>query len=178
VFSVAKTARREETMLAQSRRSTWIWLAVVLFVLPLLAALSFDHAAAAAPAKRGPFFDAPSEAAEFIGYNRSIELAPAQKKLRDRALAAIPAPCCKKFSAATCCCPCNLAKSVWGLSNYLIVRRDANVPEIQKSVRGWIEFVNQSGFTGDACDTAGGCARKFSDNGCGGMDEKNLLAAR
>jgi len=169
---------KEAGMLRRSRFSTWIWLAITLGLLPLIAALLLEGAAKAAPARKARFFDAPSQAAEFIGYNWSIELSPAQKKLRDRALSGIPAPCCKKFSAATCCCPCNLAKSIWGLSNYLIVREDANLPQIQKTVRGWIAFVNAKGFSGDACDTAGGCGRSFSKNGCAGMDERNLLAAR
>jgi len=168
-------------MVNRSRLSTWVFLVGTLFVLPTLAALCFNGAASAAPAsaaRRTRFFDAPSQAAEFIGYNRSIELTPAQTKLRNRALAGVPAPCCEKFTAATCCCPCNLAKSVWGLSNYMIAREDANLPQIQNSVRGWLAFVNPKGFSGDACDTAGGCGRQFSSNGCGGMDDRNLLAAR
>ncbi len=79
---------------------------------------------------------------------------------------------------ATCCCPCNLAKSVWGLTNAMIVREGAGEAQVQSAVRGWLKFVNAQGFTGDVCDTAGGCAREFSHDGCGGMDERNLLAAR
>jgi hypothetical protein len=166
-------------MVTRSRLSTWGFLVGTLFVLPTLGALSFNGAASAAPAARkARFFDAPSQAAEFIGYNRSIELTRAQKKLRDRALAGIPAVCCEKFSAATCRCLWNLAKSVWGLSNYMIARQDAILPQIQKAVQGWLAFVNPKSFSGDACDTAGGCGRNFSSNGCGGMDERNLLAAR
>ena len=165
-------------MSTRSRFSTRIWMAGVLLVLPMLAALSLDHAASAAPARKARFFDVPSQAAEFIGYNRSITLTVAQQKARDKALSAMAAPCCKKFSMATCCCPCNLAKSVWGLSNRMIVRENAGPSEVQTAVRGWLEFVNARGFQGDACDTAGGCAREFSHDGCGGMDERNLLAAR
>jgi hypothetical protein len=168
-------------MVNRSRLSTWVFLVGTLFVLPTLAALCFNGAASAAPAsaaRKTLFFDAPSQAAEFIGYNRSIVLTSPQTKLRNRALAGVPAPCCEKFTAATCCCPCNLAKSVWGLSNYMIAREDANLPQIQNSVRGWLAFVNPKGFSGDACDTAGGCGRQFSSNGCGGMDDRNLLAAR
>ncbi len=151
--------------------------AFVILGAPLCAALAFEHAASGRPASMR-YFDAPSQAAEFIGYNRSIALTPAQKALRDRALAAMPAACCEKFSQATCCCPCNLAKSVWGLSNFLIVRQHATAPELQAAVRGWLKFVNAKGFSGDACDTAGGCERNFSNNGCGGMDERNLVAVR
>jgi hypothetical protein len=165
-------------MITRSRLSTWVFLVGTLFVLPALAALSLNGAASAVTAKKARFFDAPSQAAEFIGYNRSIVLTAEQQKLREKALSAIPAACCSKFSAATCCCPCNLAKSVWGLSNAMIVREHASVSQVQTAVRGWLRFVNGQGFTGDACDTAGGCGRHFSNNGCGGMDERNLLAAR
>ena len=165
-------------MLARSQLSRRAWLFVMVVAAPVFAALALDHAAAAIPVKRARFFDVPSQAAEFIGYNRSIVLTARQQKIRDSALSAIPAACCSKFSAATCCCPCNLAKSVWGLSNVMIVREHANAAEIQAAARGWLKFVNGRGFTGDVCDTAGGCGRDFSNNGCGGMDERNLLAAR
>lgn len=158
-------------------KSPRLTLAVLILGAPLCAALALDRAAAskAAPVR---FFDAPSQSAEFIGYNRSIALNPEQQKVRDKALSAMPAACCDKFSQATCCCPCNLAKTVWGLSNYMIVKQQATVPELQSAARGWLKFVNPKGFTGDLCDTAGGCGRTFGNNGCGGMDERNLSAAR
>lgn len=161
-------------------RSSWLTralLAVLLAGLPIAAALALDRAAGGA-GKPIAFIDVPSQAAEFIGYSRSITLTPAQKRLRDRALGAIAAPCCSKFSAATCCCPCNLAKTVWGLTNHLIVHQGADVASIQKAARRWIRFVNPKGFSGDACNTPGGCGRAFSSDGCGGMDERNLVAAR
>jgi hypothetical protein len=158
--------------------STWVFLVGTLFVVPALAAFSLNGAASAAKAKKARFFDAGSQAAEFIGYNRSIVLTAEQQKLREKALSAIPAACCSKFSAATCCCPCNLAKSVWGLSNAMIVREHASVEQVQRGARDWLRFLNGAGFSGDVCDTAGGCGRTFSNNGCGGMDERNLLAAR
>ena len=145
---------------------------------PLCAALALEHAASSRSAAAVRFFDAPSQAAEFIGYNRSITLTPAQQRLRDKALAAMPAACCDKFSQATCCCPCNLAKTVWGLSNYLIVRQNATAAEVRTAALGWLKFVNPKGFTGNICDAAGGCGRAFSGDGCGGMDERNLVAAR
>jgi hypothetical protein len=144
---------------------------------PFGAAVSLEHAArnGAAPVR---FFDAPAQAAEFIGYNRSITLTPEQQQIRDKALAGLSAACCDKFSQDTCCCPCNLAKSVWGLSNYLIARRNASVAEVREAAKGWLKFVNPKGFTGDICDTADGCDRSFSSDGCGGMDERNPLAVR
>ncbi|HEY7728815.1 MAG TPA: hypothetical protein VID50_10220 [Candidatus Eisenbacteria bacterium] len=124
------------------------------------------------------FTDAGSQAAEFIGYSSSIRLTQAQQKQRDRALEKIPAPCCSKFSSRTCCCPCNLAKSVWGLSNFVIARQGGGDAELERAVRAWIRFVNPGGFSGTTCDTAGGCGRRFSQNGCGGMNERVLEAAR
>jgi hypothetical protein len=156
----------------QTRRIQLLAQAALLIGAPTLAALGPGGAKA-----KPRFFDRASQAAEFIGYSRSITLTAAQKAVRDRALGKLPAPCCSKFSAATCCCPCNLAKSVWGLSNYLIVREKATAGEVRRAAREWFAFVNPGGFSGDACDT-GGCARKFSSDGCGGMDERNLLAAR
>jgi hypothetical protein len=145
---------------------------------PLAAALALESAAAARSSKTVRFFDVPSQAAEFIGYSRSVALTPAQQKVREKALRAIAAPCCEEFPMETCCCPCNLAKSAWGLANYLIARKGAAAGEVRETVGGWLAFVNPGGFSGDACNTAGGCARRFSHNGCGGMDERNLLAAR
>lgn len=151
---------------------------VLLFGVPLAASLALDRAASSRTSRHVRFFDAPSQTAEFIGYSRSITLTPGEQRVRDEALQAMEAPCCEKFSLATCCCPCNLAKSAWGLTNYLIARKGASAAEVRDAVGGWLAFVNPNGFSGDVCDTAGGCARRFAHNGCGGMDERNLLSAR
>lgn len=163
-----------------SRRPGLVSVASFLLVLgvPLAVAFALDRAASSGASAPVKFFDARSQAAEFIGYSKTIELTPAQIKIRERALRAMAAPCCKDFPLATCCCPCNLAKSSWGLANYLIARKGAGADEVKVAVEGWLAFVNPNGFSGDACDTADGCARRFSKNGCGGMDEENLLAAR
>lgn len=112
----------------------------------------------------------PGRAATFISYNESINLTPAQQKIMDEALSAIPAPCCAKFSIATCCCPCNLAKSAWGLSKYLIAEKQYSAPMVKKTILDWLHSSNPGGFTGDVCFT-GGCNRPFAKNGCGGMKE-------
>jgi len=160
-----------------ARRPGFVQLAsfLLLFGVPLAASFALDRVASSRSMK---FFDAPSQAAEFIGYSRSITLTPAQQKVREKALRAMAAPCCKEFPLATCCCPCNLAKSAWGLANYLVARKSATADQVTDAVGGWLAFVNPNGFTGDACDSAGGCARRFAHNGCGGMDERNLLTAR
>jgi hypothetical protein len=150
---------------------------LLLFGVPLAASFALDRAASR-PSKTIKFFDAPSQAAEFIGYSRSVALTPAQQKVWEKALSTMAAPCCKEFPLATCCCPCNLAKSAWGLANFLIARKSATADQVRDAVGGWLAFVNPNGFSGDVCNSAGGCARHFSHNGCGGMDERNLLAAR
>lgn len=162
--------------MARIRKSTRLLFGTALLALSVAAALAVD----VRPVRTGSmkFFDAPSQAAEFIGYSRSIRLTTAQREVWETALGSMAAPCCKDFSLSTCCCPCNLAKSCWGLANFLIARRGATAGQVRESVSGWLAFVNPAGFSGDVCVTAGGCARRFSHNGCGGMDERNLLAAR
>ncbi len=150
-------------------------LAALLLVVFAGSALPMDRSGSS-PARR--FFDVPRQSAEFIGYTHSITLDPAQQSLRDRVLERTPAACCAKFSAKTCCCPCNLAKTVWGLSNFLIAREGADAAVLEKTVRSWLAFVNPAGFSGKACDQPGGCGRQFSRDGCGGMNENDLLAAR
>lgn len=151
---------------------------LLVFGVPLAASLALDRAASSGTSRSMKFFDVPSQTAEFIGYARSVTLTPAQQKVREKALRAMAAPCCKEFPLATCCCPCNLAKSAWGLANYMIARRGAGAGEVREAVGAWLAFVNPNGFSGDACNSAGGCARRFAQNGCGGMDERNLLNAR
>ncbi len=119
----------------------------------------------------------PAQAATFISYNRSITLTSAQRGIMERALSSIPAPCCAKYTMATCCCPCNLAKSSWGLSKYLIAERGYEAPQVRKTVLEWLRVTNPGGYTGNACFT-GGCARSFADNGCGGMNEKQVVSHR
>jgi hypothetical protein len=144
----------------------------VLSLMPLAALLALD----ARSARKQPlrFSDPQAQAAEFIGYSRTIRLTPRQREIWEAALGSMPSPCCTDFRLSTCCCPCNLAKSSWGLANFLIARRGATAAEAQEGVRSWIAFVNPSGFSGDVCVSSGGCARKFADNGCGGMDEGGL----
>ena len=119
------------------------------------------------------FTDARRQAAEFISYDRSISLTPVQKEIMDQALSSIPAPCCDQFSIATCCCPCNLAKSTWGLSKFLIAKQQATATQVRAAAAEWLQFTNPGGYTGDACFTKG-CNRPFEANGCGGMDDRHI----
>jgi hypothetical protein len=78
-----------------------------------------------------------------------------------------------QYSIATCCCPCNLAKSTWGLSKSLIANQHANATQVRAAASAWLQFTNPEGYTGDACFTKG-CNRSFERNGCGGMDEGHI----
>lgn len=150
----------------------------IAFALPICATLALERAGSSGATGKIPrFYDAKAQTAEFVGYSSSIRLTAEQKQLRDRALGAMSAPCCKKFSMATCCCQCNLAKSVWGLSNSLIVR-GADAGTLQTAVSKWLAFSNPGGFSGDACDVPAGCQRAIHSNGCGGMSEASVVASR
>ncbi len=120
------------------------------------------------------FTNVERQSREFMGYESSIRLTADQQAIKEEALTAIPAPCCNDNSALTCCCPCNMARTIWGLSHYLIAEQGANADAVRAKVKEWIEFINPSGFSGDACYT-GGCGKSFSEGGCGGMNPANLV---
>lgn len=120
------------------------------------------------------FYDAHSQAKEFIGYHNSIALTPEQEQIKSEALSTIPAPCCSDNSISTCCCPCNLAKSVWGLSDFLIAKHNYSVNQVKEAVSEWIRFTNKDGYAGNAC-YKGRCSSPFSEDGCGGMDETRIF---
>jgi hypothetical protein len=120
------------------------------------------------------FSDVEKQTKEFIGYNQSIQLTADQEKIKKEALTAIAAPCCSDFTIATCCCPCNLAKSVWGLSNYLISKENYNATQLKTEVQAWIKFINTSGFSGNSCNM-GQCGHAFKHDGCGGMKQDSVV---
>ena len=94
--------------------------------------------------------------------------------MRREALEALPAPCCENFSAATCCCECNMARATWGLAKHLIVEKGYDAATVRTAVADWHRAINPGGFSGDACFTSG-CGRPFAKNGCGGMNEGALV---
>jgi hypothetical protein len=120
------------------------------------------------------FYDAHLQAQEFIAYYNSIALTPEQEKIKSKALSAIPAPCCSNYSILTCCCPCNLAKSVWGLSNFLIAKLGFSANQVKEAVLEWIHFTNKDGYAGNAC-YMGRCNSSFKEDGCGGMNERRIF---
>lgn len=119
------------------------------------------------------FKDVKAQTLEFMRY-ADMTLTPDQQKIKDDVLSAIPTVCCKKFSMKTCCCPCNMAMTIWGLSNYMLVVKSADATRLKTAVLGWVRFIGPNGYTGDACFTAG-CNRPFAKNGCGGMDRNNVI---
>lgn len=142
-----------------------------------------QHAAPAAPITRASsvavlggklvFNDVAAQSREFLGYYSSIRLNPQQEAIKKAVLEAMPAACCKDSTAYTCCCPCNLSKTVWGLSNYVLTRHRATADELRQVVRAWYDYTNPGGYSGDSCYT-GACDRTFDHNGCGGMKESEL----
>ena len=139
----------------------------------LLASLG-QAGAATEPAKRPSFDDVKARGVEFIGWSSSIRLTPDQERTKRQALSTIPAPCCKEYSIATCCCPCNLAKSVWGLANYAIAALGYDAAQTRALTLEWLEATNPAGYSGDSCHR-GGCPKRFSANGCGGMKEDAVV---
>ena len=120
------------------------------------------------------FRDAKAQAEEFIGYYHSINLTPKQEAIKKAALRPMPAACCRDSSAYTCCCPCNLSKTIWGLSNLAISKYGANAKDVQQIAQSWLAYVNpSSGFSGDSCYT-GGCSNPAHRGGCAGMTESKL----
>ncbi len=153
-------------------RLVWLGVATAVIIGMLIAGGS-SREGAVTPSRFG-FTDAGVQAREFIGYYHSIQLTPQQELVKQRALSRIPAPCCSDNSAYTCCCPCNMAKTWWGLSHYLIAEKDYEAKEVQTALEAWIAFIGPDGFSGNACYT-GGCARPFRRNGCGGMSENRIV---
>jgi hypothetical protein len=100
---------RRSPMTTATHLRRWITAAV--------AVLAISSAAAAPPSKAAAgkmvFKDVKTQTQEFIGY-ADMSLAPEQQKVKDDVLSAIPTVCCKKFSMKTCCCPCNMAMTIWG----------------------------------------------------------------
>ncbi len=122
----------------------------------------------------GEFEGSREEVLKLMGYYESIRLTPEQEQIREQALGPVPAYCCKNFSAATCCCECNLSRSLWGLSKYLIVEQNAGALEVREAVRSLTQVLNPSGYEGNTCPT-GRCNLPFKEGGCGGMDKNRLM---
>lgn len=120
------------------------------------------------------FDDVRAQTLEFMEFNRAIRLTAEQERVNHEALSALPAPCCSQYPAETCCCDCNMARAIWGLSEHLIADRGYQAEDVRAKVAEWIHFINPDGFSGDACFN-GGCPRPFRADGCGGMDPSEFV---
>ena len=114
------------------------------------------------------FTNAREQAQTFMDYYATIKLTKAQDGVKRAALEPLPAACCSNNSAYTCCCECNLSRTVWGLSHFLIAKKGADAEQVQDAVKRWIRFVAPDGFSGDAC-FKGGCVRP--------MDKESSLSS-
>ena len=120
------------------------------------------------------FDDAKARTRQFMEWEKTIRLTPAQEAVKKDALTRMPAPCCDDNSAYTCCCSCNVSRTIWGLSNYLIAEQGADAKTVETKVNEWITFVNPNGYSGKTCYTRG-CSRAFKHDGCGGMRRGNVV---
>lgn len=120
------------------------------------------------------FRDVEAQSRQFIQWYEQVRLTDSQEAVKKAALEPLPAPCCSDNSAYTCCCTCNISRTVWGLSQYMIARQNATAAEVQEKVREWIAFIGPKGYSGSAC-YRGGCARPFNEDGCGGMNAGHLV---
>lgn len=123
------------------------------------------------------FKDASAQSREYIGYYHTVQLSAEQEAVKKEVLAAMPAACCNDSTAYTCCCACNLSKTIWGLSNYVIAKHGAGAKELKPVVDAWLAFVSPNGFAGNTCHR-GGCEASMARGGCGGMNEHALSAGR
>ena len=118
--------------------------------------------------------DARADAERYMQYYEEIELTPEQEAIKKEALEVLPAACCSDNSAYTCCCPCNLSRTVWGLSAHLITAEGADAETVREAVQAWYARVNPGGFPGNSCYT-GRCGKPFAEGGCGGMNPTRLV---
>lgn len=148
-------------------------LALLLVVVPALSFVS-SWALAATAKEDLEFTDVRKQTAEFLQYEKTIKLTPAQEAIYREALEGLPAPCCSDNTALTCCCPCNSARAWWGLTKHLVANLGYDVATTKAKVAEWFEHINPSGWSGKTCYSEGGCAKPFHQNGCGGMNAGQL----
>ncbi len=132
---------------------------------------------------------------QFIDWYNSIALSTEKQTIREDALESLVAPCCDEYPMSTCCCDCNLARSVWGLSAYVIAEKGYEVDQVREAASQWLYFIRPDyyvasalekekinlrrfGFTTEDTCFAGRCnfpfySRTLSSHlgGCGGMEE-------
>lgn len=172
---------RKQSVRTGNRSNPLIWALTVLATLLAIGTIVVmgNHAEAAknepryeSLAERVVFNDLEAQMREFIQfYEDDIPLTPEQAAIKVEVLDSMPAPCCSNTAALTCCCPCNLSKSTWGLTHYLLSTKGYDANQLRGAITEWLAFTNPNGFSGDACYTPGGCERPSHQNGCSGMKE-------
>ncbi len=149
-------------------------LASALLIAAAIPSLSASSRAPTSSPKALAFDGSRAETELFMRYNRTIKMTTEQEARWREALGEMRAPCCDSFSAATCCCECNLARSIWGLAKFMVVMEDASASEVRSTVERWLSVANPNGFDGNSC-SSGRCGKSFRDSGCGGMSEDRLV---
>ena len=96
----------------------------------------------------GKYTGSREEVLTLMKFYETLELTPDQEAVRLAALQPLPAACCNNFSAATCCCECNLSRSIWGLSKHLIVEHEADAEQVRTAVEAWIQVLKPDGYEG------------------------------
>ena len=122
----------------------------------------------------GKYTGSEEEVLTLMAFYDAIELSDEQEAVRMEALGPLPAACCNEFSMATCCCECNLSRSIWGLSKHLIAERGADAMTVRSAVEAWVATINPGGYEGKTCMT-GQCGKPFKEDGCGGMNKHHLV---
>jgi phage shock protein E len=126
------------------------------------------------------------DTAQFIEWFYDIELTDTERTVMEDALSELVAPCCDDNSAATCCCECNLARSVWGLAAYLIREKGFTVEDVREAAHDWLRFARpdyylaaalveegsspqEYGLTTNGSCYRGLCEFPVTEGGCAGM---------
>jgi hypothetical protein len=127
-------------------------------------------------------------AAHFVDWFYTIERDESEQALKDSALGAPVAPCRNDSSAATCCCACNLTRSAWGLSAYLIENGVFKEEGVREAAFDWLRLARPDYHIAAALEarryapgesgptTHGSCYRAIrefpaTEGGCAGMTE-------
>ncbi len=98
---------------------------------------------------------------QFIDWYNTINLTSAQRTLRDKALEPLVAPCCDEYPMSTCCCECNLSRSVWGLAAYLITEKGYTTDQLQEAILQWLHFIRPDYYVASALKKEGEIPRVF-----------------
>lgn len=98
---------------------------------------------------------------QFIDSYNAINLTSAQRALREGALRPLVAPCCDEYPMSTCCCECNLSRSVWGLSAYLITEKGYTADQLQEAILQWLHFIRPDYYVASALEEEGKIPRVF-----------------